>query len=73
MQKTGTGAPVSEPQIDKETHSKMLAFYHKKQEESKVLDNDDDDAYMNSSWANPNNLKNQLVNGGKGISWRGGY
>lgn len=70
--KVGTGQPVAEPQIDKETHSKMLAFYHKKQEEQKTLDQDDDDTYMNSAWANPNQLKNQLVNGGKDVFYRGG-
>ena len=36
MQKAGSGAPVREPAIDEETHKKMLAFYHKKQEEQKV-------------------------------------
>ena len=31
--KVGSGAPVKEPMIDDETHKKMLAFYHKKNEE----------------------------------------
>jgi len=31
--KVGGGAPVKEPMIDDETHKKMLAFYHKKNEE----------------------------------------
>lgn len=70
--KAGTGQPVAEPPIDKETHSKMMAYYYKKQEEMKKLEQDEDDAYMNSDWANPNNLKNQLMNQGKGISWKPG-
>jgi len=35
----------------------MLSFYYKKQEESKKLEEDSEDAYMNSAWANPKNLK----------------
>jgi hypothetical protein len=63
---------VAEPQVDKETHSKMLAYYYKKQEEQKGLEQDENDDYMNSSWANPNNLKNQLINGGKGVNFKPG-
>ena len=33
--KKGGGAPQREPMIDGETHKKMLAFYHKKNEEQK--------------------------------------
>jgi len=70
LNKVGAGQPVAEPQIDKETHSKMLAYYYKKQEEQKVLEKDEDDSYMNSSWANPQNLKNTLINGGKGVNFK---
>jgi len=70
LAKIGSGQPVAEPTIDKETHSKMLAYYHKKQEEQKQLEKDEDDSYMNSTWANPNNLKNALQNGGKGITFK---
>jgi hypothetical protein len=39
----------------------MLAFYHKKNEEAKKLDEmDDGDQYMNSSWADNKSLKSQL-------------
>jgi len=48
----------------------MLSYYYKKQEESKKLEEDNEDAYMNSAWANPKNLKNQLIGGGKDISWK---
>merc|ERR1711879_92606 len=49
LAKSGTGQPVAEPQIDKETHSKMLAYYHKKQEEHKQLEADNDDTYLDSA------------------------
>lgn len=39
----------------------MLAFYHKKNEEAKKLDEmDDGDQYMNSTWADNKSLKSQL-------------
>lgn len=57
----GGGAPQREPLIDDDTHKRMLAFYHKKNEEAKKMDElDEGDQYMNSAWANPNNLKNHL-------------
>ena len=50
--KKGGGAPVREAMIDEDTHKKMLAYYHKKQEEHKLLDEaDEGDQYMNSAWA----------------------
>lgn len=69
--KKGQGAPMSEPPIDKETQKKMMAYYYKKQEQMKKLEENNEDDYMNSEWANPNYLKNNLVNGGKEISYRG--
>ena len=36
-QKRGGGAPQREPMIDGETHKKMLAYYHQKNEEQKKL------------------------------------
>jgi hypothetical protein len=57
MQKKGQGAPVREPTIDEKTHKEMLSFYHKKQEEQKLLAEDDEDAYLNSVWANNKGLK----------------
>ena len=50
----------------------MLAFYHKKTEEAKKLDEmDDGDQYMNSAWADNKNLKAQLHGQGD-IKWKGG-
>lgn len=47
----------------------MLSFYHKKQEEAKKLDEDTNDTYMNSPWANPKNLKEQL-HGIRGVAYK---
>lgn len=66
----GSGAPVREPLIDKETHQKMLAYYFKKQEQQKKLENENDDSYLNSQWADPKNLKKHLHNGDKDIKWK---
>lgn len=68
--KKGGGAPQREPMIDEETHKKMLAFYHKKNEEGKKLDEaDDGDQYLNSAWANSGQLKQQL-HGQQNIKWK---
>ena len=60
LSKSGSGAPVREPTIDSETHKQMIAWHHRKEEESKKIMAVDDDQYLNSPWANPKNLKNQL-------------
>lgn len=70
MTKSGGGAPAREPGIDKDTYNNMLAFYHKKQEEMKKLEDDNDDSYLNAPWADPKGLKNQLIGAGKGINWK---
>jgi hypothetical protein len=44
-------------------------MYYKKEEEMKKLAEDNDDAYMNSSWADSKQLKNQLQGTG-GVKWR---
>jgi hypothetical protein len=35
----------------------MMKFYHQKQEEQKQLEQDNEDAYLNSPWADNKNLK----------------
>lgn len=47
-----------------------MAMYHKKQEQLKKIESSNQDDYANSSWANPNNLKNYLVTGGKGVGFK---
>ena len=66
----GSGAPQREPLIDGDTHKKMLAFYHKKTEEAKKLDEmDDGDQYMNSAWADGRALKASL-HGQNNVKWK---
>ena len=48
----------------------MMSHYHKKQEEMKKIESNNEDDFANSSWANPNNLKNHLIGGGKQVSWK---
>jgi len=60
---------VREPAIDSETHKKMLSFYHKKTEEQKKLEDDNEDAYLQQPWADTKQLKNQL-NGGSNLKWK---
>ena len=47
-----------------------MSKYHKKQEELKKIESNNEDDYANSSWANPNNLKSHLVTGGKGVGFK---
>jgi hypothetical protein len=65
-----SGAPVREPPIDSETQKKMMSIYYKKQEEMKKLEQNTEDDYLNSKWADPKGLKNSLYTGGKDVSWK---
>ena len=47
-----------------------MSKYHKKQEELKKIESNNEDDYANSAWANPNNLKSYLVTGGKGVGFK---
>jgi len=60
MTRAGTGAPLPEPTIDKETHKQMLTYYFKKQEEAKKFEQDIGDTQIESPWADPKNLKSEL-------------
>jgi cilia- and flagella-associated protein 298 len=49
----------------------MMAYYYKKQEEQKKLEDDNEDVYLNSKWADPKALKNQLNGAAKmNIGWK---
>lgn len=71
ISKTGTGAPAREGGMDEETKSKLMAMYHKQQEELKKIATNNEDDFANSTWANPNNLKNYLVTGGQQVKFKG--
>lgn len=70
LAKSGSGAPVRESAMDEEMRVKLMSMYHKKQEELKKIESNNEDDFANSSWANPNNLKSYLVTGGKGVGFR---
>lgn len=64
-------APTREPVVDEQTQKEMMAFYFKKQEEMKKLEEEADDQYLHSAWANPKALKSQLHGAGN-VSWKPG-
>lgn len=67
--KAGTGAPAREPLVDQEAQIKMMSYYSKKQEDIKKLDQDNDDGYLESAWANPTGLKKDLQGISK-VQWK---
>ncbi|RUS86733.1 hypothetical protein EGW08_005523 [Elysia chlorotica] len=68
LQKRGQGAPAREPVVSQEDQKHMMAYYYKKQEEFKKLEKEQDDSYMDSAWADPNQLKRQFQ-GLNNIKW----
>lgn len=69
LQKKGLGAPQRESAISEDEQKKMMAYYYKRQEELKKLETDGTDAYLNSAWSDPGQLKRQFQ-GLNNISWR---
>jgi len=69
LQKKGASAPMREPVVSEDEQKAMIAFYHKKQQEMEKLSLEDEDNYLNSSWANPRALKNNLIGAGD-VSWK---
>lgn len=67
--KCGEGAPGREPIFNDEAQKKMMLQAYQRQEELKRLDDDEDDSYLNSKWANSSNLK-QKLHGVENISFR---
>ncbi len=61
LTKKGSQAPARQPAVDEETRKKMMSHWHKQQEMNKQLEQDDDDAFMNSSWANPKAIKSSTM------------
>jgi len=68
IQKRGQGAPSREPVVSEDEQKKMMAYYYKKQEEMKKLEQESEDAYLESSWADSNQLKRQF-HGMNNINW----
>lgn len=68
LTKRGQGAPAREPVVNPEDQKQMMAYYYKKQEEFKKLEQDKDDSYLDSEWADNNSLKRQFQGLGN-IKW----
>eukprot|EP00471_Norrisiella_sphaerica_P006774 CAMPEP_0184479054 /NCGR_PEP_ID=MMETSP0113_2-20130426/914_1 /TAXON_ID=91329 /ORGANISM="Norrisiella sphaerica, Strain BC52" /LENGTH=277 /DNA_ID=CAMNT_0026857045 /DNA_START=64 /DNA_END=897 /DNA_ORIENTATION=- len=62
--------PQREARLDKDAQTKMMQYWHRKNEEDKRLKEEaDDDDYLNSEWANPKAYKSAL-NGMAGLKFR---
>ncbi|KAH8305000.1 hypothetical protein KR059_001108 [Drosophila kikkawai] len=59
LNKLGEGPPAREPVISEPIRRQMMAEAFRRQEELKKLEQDDDDEYLNSSWADSGSLKRQ--------------
>lgn len=62
---------MREPSVSEDERKAMMAHYFKKQEEMKRLAEADTEDYLNSSWANPQSMKDSMRGTG-GISYRPG-
>ncbi|CAF0731158.1 unnamed protein product [Didymodactylos carnosus] len=60
IQKKGGGAPAREPVVSEEEQKQMMAYYYRKQQEMKKLEENEDNAYLDSDWADKNSLKRQF-------------
>ncbi|KAF2345153.1 Protein of unknown function DUF2870, partial [Trinorchestia longiramus] len=69
LSSTKEGRPAREPQLDPAGQASMMAYWHKRREQLKKLDEDTDDSYLNSAWADSHNLQRQF-HGLENIKWR---
>lgn len=69
ISKRGDGPPGREPIMTEEQRKELMLHAYRKQEELKKLEQDDDDHYLNSEWADSGNLK-RTVHGLNSISWK---
>lgn len=60
LQPSSEGPPSREPVVSEDERKAMMAHYFKRQEELKKLSDADDDEYLNSSWADPKQMKRGL-------------
>ena len=60
LSREGDGPPPRDPIVRDDERNAMLEHYHKRNEELKRLADNEDDEYMNSAWANPQNMAREL-------------
>lgn len=69
LQRRGGGAPAREPLMTEEEQKALMMYAYRKQEEHKKLAEDEDDSYMNSDWADKQQLKRHFQ-GLRNINWK---
>lgn len=67
----GEGAPGREPALSEDARKHLMLQQYRRQEELKQLHEDDDDQYLNASWADNSQIKRQLQ-GVENIKYRYG-
>uniref|UniRef100_A0A7S4N8L1 Uncharacterized protein n=1 Tax=Odontella aurita TaxID=265563 RepID=A0A7S4N8L1_9STRA len=60
LQRSDDGPPAREPIVSEDERKAMMAHYSKRQEELKRLAESEEDDYLNSSWADPKEMKKSL-------------
>ena len=60
LSRDGDGPPPREPIVRDDERNAMLEHYHKRNEELKRLADNEEDEYMNSAWADPQNMARDL-------------
>lgn len=70
LQRKGSGPPMKEAPISETEQKNMMAYYYRKQEEHKKLEENDEDAYLDSSWADPKYLKKAFSGMGGDVKFR---
>ncbi|XP_054718588.1 cilia- and flagella-associated protein 298-like [Uloborus diversus] len=57
LQKKGLGAPAREPALTEQQRKDLMLAEHRRREELKKLEMDDDDSHLDSQWADNDQLK----------------
>ncbi|XP_068203190.1 cilia- and flagella-associated protein 298-A [Palaemon carinicauda] len=69
VQHRGHGAPGREPRLTEEQQKELMVREFKRREELKKLEEDEENSYLDSSWADSNQLKRSFQ-GLNNISWK---
>ncbi|XP_050450210.1 cilia- and flagella-associated protein 298 isoform X2 [Cataglyphis hispanica] len=69
LQKRGSGKPAREPLMSEDERKELMLHAYRRQEQLKKLEQDDDDEYLDSPWADGGSLKRHFQ-GLNNISWR---
>ena len=62
--------PMREPAVDEASRKKMMAYWHRKQQQNEKLMADDEDAFLQSEWADTNALKHAFVGTNKQLRYK---